>query len=396
MSGHAAFPDLPVLAELGDRLELAFAQAERAGVERPHRPRLGFALRPAVVALVLFVLLAAGAAAATLLALRGSVIPAPQKEDLQPPMTVRPETAHLSGVTARDPRNATEWTVRLARSQTGLVCVTAGELRDGRFGVTGLDGRFREMAPGFSDGCGAPGRGRAAIVGARVFDSGKRAQVRTVVDGYGGPKLRSVRIASAAGTHNAPVSGEGAFVAVYAGYPEDFALRLELRFDDGRLEMHRFGASSFITPDPDGALQIETTRISGFNHTLCVRVVSARQVKPFSRSAIACGDTHSDFFFRAQRLRTGEVHGNGMWGSEWHHSSRTVLFGHAHNARHLTVVGAGRARRVRLSRSGSFQLIYPASVNPERLALVVTKRDGSVERRSGQWALVPPPRLGRG
>jgi hypothetical protein len=272
--------------------------------------------------------------------------------------------------------------------------VTAGELRNGNFGVTGLDGHFRVLAPGFADGCGAPGKGRAAVVGARVFDSPKRSQVRTVVDGYGGPALHSVRIVSAEGERSAPVSREGAFVAVYGGYPEDFGLRVELRFANGHSEIHRFGASSFITPDPGGALRIQTWRIAFFNHTLCVRLASARQVQPYTNGPVACGDTHSDFFFLAQRMRAGEEHGNGMYGWQWHHSSRTVLFGHAHNATRLTVVGAGRARRVRVARDGSFQVIYPASVDPVQLTLVVTKHDGSVERRSDHWGLVTPPRAG--
>src|SRR2546423_799116 len=136
--GTSAFRDLPALADLGDRLATAFAQAERAESAR-RRPRHGWRLRPAVVAALLFALLAASAAAATLLVLRGSVIPAPQRVDLQPPMIVEPDTARLSGVTAADPRDHKVWTVRLARSQTGLVCLTAGELRDGHFGITGLD-----------------------------------------------------------------------------------------------------------------------------------------------------------------------------------------------------------------------------------------------------------------
>jgi hypothetical protein len=393
----SAFPDLPALDELGARLDAAFVAAE--GVEREHagrqRVRLVRQLRPVLVAVLVFALLAASAAAATLLVLRGSIIPAPRTIDLQPPMIVEPGSAHLAGVTARDPVGNAAWTVRLARSQTGLVCVTAGELRDGQFGVTGLDGRFRQLAPGFTDGCGAARKGRTALVGARVFDADRRAQVRTVVSGYGGAELRGVRIASARGTRTVPVSAEGAFVAAFAGYPEDSGLRVELRFADGRTEVHRFGASSFVAADPGGALRIQTWRVAYFLHTVCIRLASARQVQPYTTSPVACGDTHSDYFFLARRMRKGEVHGNGMYGWQWHHSSRTVLFGHAHSVRRISVVGAGPARRARIARDGSFQLVYPASVDPARLTLVVTKRDGSVERRRGRWALVEPPRAGR-
>src|SRR4051812_2176370 len=102
MTEGVGFAELPTLAELGDRLELAFVAAERPEPQRA-RVRVRWGLRPVLLAVLLFVLLAASTAAATLLALRGSVIPAPQKEDLQPPMIVKPETAHLSGVTSKDP-----------------------------------------------------------------------------------------------------------------------------------------------------------------------------------------------------------------------------------------------------------------------------------------------------
>ena len=53
--GTSAFRDLPALADLGDRLATAFAQAERAESAR-RRPRHGWRLRPVVVAALLFAL----------------------------------------------------------------------------------------------------------------------------------------------------------------------------------------------------------------------------------------------------------------------------------------------------------------------------------------------------
>jgi hypothetical protein len=344
---------------------------------------------------LLFALLAASAAAATLLVLRGSVIPAPERENLQPPMIVKPETAKLAGVTAKDPASSRLWTVRLARSETGLVCVTAGELRDERFGITGLDGRFRQLAPGFADGCGAPGRGRAAIVGARVFDSTRRGAVRTVVDGYGGAGLKTAVVVSALGTRRLAVSDEGAFVGVFAGYPEDIGLRVDLGFANRKTETHRFGLSSFIAPDSEGAIRIETFSLSGHNHTICVRVMSARDVLPFSTGPVLCGDTHSDYFFATRQLRERQHGGRGFYKWRWKHSNRTVLYGHVRGTvKRLTVVGSGPARRITPARNGSFQIVYPVSVKPEDLTLVVTKRDGSVERKSVFWGLVEPPRAG--
>jgi hypothetical protein len=380
---YAGFPDLPVLGELGDRLGAAFAEAERT---RP-APRVAWRWRPLLVGAILFVLLAASAAAATLLALRGAVIPAPEHIDLQPPMIVKPDTVRLSGVTAADPVDRRTWTVRLARSETGLTCLTAGELRGDRFGITGLDHRFRTLAPGFTDGCGA------TYVGARVFDSTERRAVRTVVDGYA-PGLQRVTLESTTGRRDLKVSKEGAFVGILAGYPEDIGIRVKLVFGGGKTRTHTFGRSPLVTPDPGGATRIESFVVSNRPHTGCVQVVSAREVRPFATAPSICGPMNRPYFFKAVTLREGAHGGAGVTTWHWRHPSRTVVYGSANRRRvkRITLVGAGRALRIKPIVNGAFQLLLPASVDPSGLVLVVTLQNGSVERARTQANLVAPAR----
>ena len=386
MNELAGFPDLPVLDELGARLGTAFAASERDGRSRP-RARLAWRWRPLLAAGVAFALLAASAAAATLLVLRGSVIPAPQKVDLQPPMIVKPDTVRLTGVTAADPVDRRTWTVRVARSETGLMCLTVGELRSGRFGITGLDGRFRTLAPGFTDGCGSH------YIGARVFDSDSRQAVRTVVDGYGGPTLRAVLLESSAGTRHLRVSKDGFFVGALAGYPEDIGIRAKLIYAGGRTETHSFGHSPFVRPDAQGATRLEGFQVSNLPQLGCVRVLGAREVKPFFSAPVACGDIRGAFYFRAVTLPTGSHGGRGITTWSWQHPSRTLVYGsvRARLVKSVTLLGAGRAIRIKPAAGGGFQRLFPASVNASKLTLVVTRRDGRVERATGQAHLLPPP-----
>src|ERR671930_2691327 len=99
--------DLPILDELGASLERAYQRKEQATGRRFPRLRIGLLL-PAAAALVL---LGGGAAAATLLVLRGSVIPGPAPEDVQPQMKPLVRTAHVEPISARDPAGGAPWGV---------------------------------------------------------------------------------------------------------------------------------------------------------------------------------------------------------------------------------------------------------------------------------------------
>lgn len=121
---------------------------------RAHRP-----LRTLVLAVAFFVLLAAAAAAATVLVLHGAVIPAPAPDAVPAEMTPTPGSADVLDLRAEDPGEGPPFALRLSRSATGLACTSVGQVREDRFGVVGLDGRFRMLPVAVVDGCGrvAPG-----------------------------------------------------------------------------------------------------------------------------------------------------------------------------------------------------------------------------------------------
>src|SRR5207253_7130378 len=91
----------------------------------------------------------------------------------------------------------------------------------------------RALPAGVIDSCGQEHHDAAALIGARVFDAKRHADVRTLLYGVAGSQLRSAIVVTA-GQHRAlPIGDGGAFLMALAGYPEDVALRVVLRFSDG-------------------------------------------------------------------------------------------------------------------------------------------------------------------
>ena len=85
--------------------------------------------------------------------------------DVTPEQRVAPGTSAVCTLRAADPeRGQPAWTLRLARSDTGLECSTVGQVHDGAFGLVGLDGAFRALPEANADACGEPGTlsGRAS------------------------------------------------------------------------------------------------------------------------------------------------------------------------------------------------------------------------------------------
>jgi hypothetical protein len=386
--------DLPILDELGLALERAYEREERAAGRRFPRLRIGLLL-PAAAALVL---LGCGAAAGTLLVLRGSVIPGPAPEDVQPQMTPLVRTAHVEPISARDPAaGGAAWGVRIARSETGLVCTTAGQIVGGRFGVIGLDGRFRTLAPEFTDGCGAQRPGRTSLIGARVFYSPADAAVRTVVDGFAGPGLASAVLQPAYGRpRRIAVSSDGAFVTVFAGYPEDLGARVVLRFRDGHTEAHDLGRSPFVVQDPlGGNAWTASAGVIGNTKPTCVSLVSvARSQRPVSGPPICGLRSGSHYFFAIRRFAPGDHRRGGLTGYNWdHHPPRTMVWGLAGaGVKSVSVEGPGGSRPVRILLNRAFLAIFSGSVDPARLTVVVHLAGGRVERGRGSANLVPFPR----
>ncbi|HEU4977028.1 MAG TPA: hypothetical protein VFT50_18205 [Baekduia sp.] len=377
------------------------AAAETAG-EGQRRPRRRSPLRSLPIAATLLVLSAGSAAAGTLLALRGAVIPAPVA--VPPEQTPAPGTARISELRAADPDpGAPPWTLRVARSRTGLLCSTVGQVRDGRFGLVGLDGRFRVLADGVSDSCGIERRDAASLIGARVFDARRRATVRTVVSGVAGPGLRSVTVTAGGRRRRPPVGKGGTFVLPLRGYPEDLAIRVILRFGDGRREVHALGRSPSVVPDPagGGAWRTQSFRVSGDRRT-CVSFLPARPGPSPPVSPAACGDLGDGLrrhgvFFAVRRIAPGtggtpvQPQGDGHWGG---HPARTAVWGAAgDDVAAVSVQRRGRpAQRLRLVPGAqSFLAVYPPSVDPRSLTVRVRRRDGRPLIVHGSHGLVRHP-----
>jgi hypothetical protein len=365
--------------------------------------RRGLPLRSVLLAATLFVIVAASAAGATLLVLRGSAIPAPR--DVPPEQTPAPGSARVSDLRAPDPhRGSPPWTIRIATSRTGLVCSTVGQVVGGQFGLVGLDGRFRRFDEGVSDSCGTQRHDAASLIGARVFDSPKVRDVRTVVSGIGGDALRHVELSLATGrTIGVPVAAGGAFVAVLRGYPEDLAVTATLRFAGGRREVHPFGVSPFVVPDPVGgqAWRLMAGRISGDRRT-CVSFGLARQTAHGPRSPAACGvlrgGPHPQGWFFAVRQITPGTGGppydlfsdRGDWGR---HPPRSAVWGGVgEDVRSVSVqAGDGTVRRPALQPSRFFLVVLGPRVDPRDVTVTLRLRNGrTVVRHAGDHLVKHP------
>jgi hypothetical protein len=220
--------ELPIIDELRADLLVAMRAAET-----PARMRMR-PLRPVLLASLALALLAATAAAATYYVLRASPIAPFKPTDTTPEQRVAPGTSHVLELRAADPdAGAPPWALRIARSQTGLLCGTVGQVQDDEFGIVGLDGRFRALPEANADACSAPDRDGLALLGARVFDADRPAEVRSVIYGVAGRGLTAASVTlSGSGPRQLRVGRDGAFLWAVRGRPRKALVRL--RFASGR------------------------------------------------------------------------------------------------------------------------------------------------------------------
>jgi hypothetical protein len=385
------------------------AAAGAAGRGSMRGPRRRPPLRTLLVAAAILVPTAGTAAAGTLLALRGSAIPAP--DAVPPEQTPVPNTSRVSALRAPDPAEAIPpWTVRVARSETGLLCSTVGQIVGGRFGLVGLDGAFRTIADGVSDSCGSERKGAASLVGARVFAAPRRPDVRTVVSGVGGGALRRVDVETLGRSVRVPVTA-GVFATVLRGYPEDNAIRATLTFASGRREVHDFGRSPFVVPDPLGgpAWRASSYMVSG-DRRACTSFGWARQVRNGPQSPSACGDLgegrhRHGWYFAVRRIQPGTggppvtLPGDGNWGR---HPARTAVWGGVgEDVAAVSVQIGGRTRRLTLPVNRAFLAVLDPKVDPASITVRLRLRSGRTVVGRGSTGLIgrklpvrtlPPPR----
>lgn len=364
--------------------------ARRRAVDRERRARPP--LRSLLLAAALALIVAGSAMAGTLYVLRGSPIPAPDERDAGAAQTVEPGTSSVLPMRAADPAGGPAWALRVARSRTGSVCSTVGQVVAGEFGLVGLDGRFRRLADGVVDSCGLERRGASSLIGARVLDASRPADVRTVVSGVAGADLRSVTV-DAAGRRSSPAIGPGGtFVVALRGFPENLGVDVRLAFAGGRTERHPLGVSRFVTPDPAGdrAWKTAAFTVDGYAGA-CVAVRSARNGADYSGSPPACGrlgrpNREHGYFFAVRHLS----HATRRF---WRAPPRTAVWGElGGDVARIEVVSPGSPLQApQRSPSGAFLVMLPGDVAPRAIRVRVVMRDGSVRVHRGDTNLIQPP-----
>jgi hypothetical protein len=393
--------DLPILDELRDDLLAAMRAAETPA----KRPRVR-SLRPVLVAALLALALAATAAAATYYVLRASPIAPFKPTDTTPEQRVAPGTSRVLDLRAADPAaGVAPWALRLARSQTGLLCGTVGQVDGDQFGIVGLDRRFRALPEPNADACGQPDADGLALLGTRVFDADREKDVRTVVYGAAGPELERVTIAVRGGRAESLEPGpEGAFVRAYAGFPEDLQPVVSLRYADGQTRRLAIARGKFVVPDPLGgnAWQISAFaegQAPGDNRPKpsCTQFASARYREgTHARSPGLCG--FGDVYYGARRLHGRRRLTRDIYEGAWNrHDPRTALWGGtaAGAVRDLVVTGPNGLRRtLRPMPNGAFLLVLDPKVDPASLAVEVHFRDGRILRTGPDHGLVDPEDVG--
>lgn len=390
---------------------VAAARRQAAGeAPRPVRPRgdgrrWRWSGRTLAVALVLGSGVATATAATTIAVLRGSVIPAPAAQDVPREQTPVPSTARVSALRAADPQaGIPPWTLRIARSDTGYLCSTVGQVQDGAFGLVGLDGRFRTLAPGVTDSCGQEQRGGASLVGARVFAGRRPADVRTVVSGVAGDDLRSVLLRTARGERVVPHRPDGAFAAVERGYAEDLGVEVTLTFADGHRERHALGRDPAVVLDPGGGpAWLARGYITSGDARDCASFGAARTAPGLPRSPSVCGLLRPGassaahprgVYFAVRRLSPGTVPRTTDWRmapGDWRGDPpRTAIWGGiGEDVRSVAVRGLpGRRGAVVVSRNRTILGVFEPQVRPQRLRIEVRMRDGSVRTYRGDTNLV--------
>lgn len=395
------FEDLPILGELGVAFRAGMARAEAteavapatpATTKRRTRARFGWLGTVLVLGLV-----GTTAAAATLTLLRGSPIPGPKAEDTQRPMSPRIDSLRVVDLRASDPSGGASlpFALRTGRSETGQTCATVGQVDGKDFGIVGDDGRFREVAAGIVDGCGAETPHDAAITGARVFDAARYADVRTVVYAAGAPGLSAAVMVVRGRRTTLPVK-DGAFLGVLRGYPEDVGLQVRMRIGN-RTVVRGFGTGPKLVLDPDGP----AWQVNGIGTTAHGQAIDCVSIGAVRRHGSAAGSSTPGLCVRSSAERRRHTtrppiplafdmrtlhrgdHGRGVdalieaW--RWNSPDRTVIWGvlDREKVRALKLKAPTGLIPVRITTSDDFGVVLPATVRVRDLRLVATMRNGT-------------------
>lgn len=366
----------------------------RAAAKRARSPRRRFAAFVLTGTLVLGV--AGTAAGGTYLALRASSIAPFAASDVTPEQRVAPGSSRVLAPRAADPaRGVAPWALRMSRSDTGLVCTTVGQVRDGAFGLVGLDGTFRALPEANADACG-----EGVLLGTRVFAAERHEDVRTVINGVGGEHVKRVTVSVRGGPARVvPHSPEGGFVLAIRNYPEDSAPVVTLEYGSGTRRYAFAGEDGSTVVDPDGGPAwkliasvygvVEPGKRPPRTQPLCISILRARPEpeghEPGGRAAgtappLVCGLTAAR---RGVRLKP-------LFFATRRFDGREAVWGAATGRRAVVVRSGGFSATAKPRANGAFLVFLPKGTDHRTVTVTV---DG--KRYGPSHATVDPPRMAR-
>lgn len=376
-----------ILDDLRTELVRAAREAEREEAASGRLATVARVHRPVVIAAGIALLLAAVAAAATLIIGRGAPIPPPNPSDVPLELAPVPGTARLNGLDVPDPDGGPAWDVRTSRSATGAICATVGQVLDGDLGLVGLDRRFRALPAGAADACSTPQRSGATLAGARAFRGGAGMSDVTVVNGVAAPSVRRALAVADGRAVAMRIGPAGAFLAVFRGLPEQVRPHVVLTDAAGHRTTLRFAdEGEFIAADPSGGTPWALEPSRGANGLRCIAARRERgpdSPAPLPNGALnaiqpsvpaRCGRARAPFVdirrFVPGEQRIGRPSGWGL------NPARTVVWGAAGDPRATVILtGAGAARRIPVDpRTGGFLAVLDGRVDPRALRVRLGRR----------------------
>ncbi len=378
------------LALLGEELERAAAREFAGNASQGPRPWRASGRLGVLVVVIGLLVLAAAAAAAVLAISQGSPLPAPHAQDLRSSGIPLPGSVRLAGLDAPDPDAANPpWDLRLSRTAGGETCTAVGQVLNGRFGIVGLDHRFRELSLGSVDSCGIDSPAGPAMIGARTFIGSSPSGALTVLSGVAGADVRSVTAyAKPWGARHLTLGPDGSFITVYSGEAEAVQPYVFIVERDGRNRTIRLdqGAAGEL-PDPAGgsgwvASAEPDLEAGAAPDESCVQVT--RQPSQSESSFVTlpmtpeiCGHlSRNPLFVQMRRFVPGEDAGPYPWNNA---PSRTIVYGVASpRIQSLSLAGAGATRTVAIDRQGgAFAAILDGRIDPRALTLTAKLTGGA-------------------
>lgn len=299
----AVDPDRPAaLDAIGAELRRTATRDAAGGtaVGRARRLRRPLVLLPAL-------LLPAAAVAAVV---GGGAIEAPRTADVPRESQVVAGSVRVSSLRVADPAGGPPWTIRTARSAGGQRCSTVGQVDGRRFGIVGLDGRFRTLADGIVDACADAAGPGPWLAGARTLAGAAGRPGVTLVSALLPERPAGAVVRTAGGTRATPAATDdgGALLAVVPGDAAE--LRPELvarRAGGGTLRIPFVRTRETLVAGPRSRWRLEASGTP--RRRACVQLVEdvpeSGSATP-ARIPTACGDLRAaPAGFAVRRLARG-------------------------------------------------------------------------------------------